>query len=191
MAKLIDILARELKVWPKFRRECIQSGEDSEIYFDGGSGDDLYVTERAEDGGLYGAVVTRAEWQAAVDTLNASKVVEWDGSGRPPAGTICEVLWNESRMEYLKTKVFGVNEHGQPIHRFDEGPKKYQYQADALRTASGTKTFRPVRTAEQVAAEEREKSVNEALSILPGEVRCKAVVGQAVQIMIDAGYRKP
>ena len=64
----------------------------------------------------------------------------------PPVGAVCEVLWNEGRMEYLRTKVFGVNEHGQPIHRFDEGPKKFKYQADPLVTVLGTRVFRPIRT---------------------------------------------
>lgn len=93
--------------------------------------------------------------------------------------------------------MFGVNEHGQPIHRFDEGPKKYQYQADVLRTASGTQVFRPIRTAEQVAAEEWDKARTEALNAMTAngktanepealwKFRLK-VVGE----MLDMGYRK-
>jgi len=71
----------------------------------------------------------------------------------PPVGTVCEVLWNEGRMEYLRTKVFGVNEHGQPIHRFDEGPNKFEYQADPLVTILGTRVFRPIRTERDVLIE--------------------------------------
>jgi hypothetical protein len=67
----------------------------------------------------------------------------------PPIGTVCEVLWNEGRMEYLRTKVFGVNEHGHPIHRFDEGPKKFEYQADPMVTILGTTVFRPLPTERQ------------------------------------------
>ena len=160
MAKLIDILARELKVWPDRAESISQSFYGMTFYVPiGGRVHKLNRNEISDDWRT--AAVTHSEWQAAVDALNAPKVVEWDGVGLPPVGTICEVLWNESRMEYLRTKVFGVNEHGQPIHRFDEGLKKYQYQADVLRTASGTQVFRPIRTAEQVAAEEREKAIKE------------------------------
>lgn len=121
-----------------------------------------------------------------------NKQDSWYGEGLPPVGTVCEVLWNESRVEYLRTKVFGVNEHGQPIHRFDEGPKKYQYQADVLRTASGTQVFRPIRTAEQVAAEEREKAIEEMVF---GVCGCEPDGGNTSAFMVcgflyDAGYRK-
>jgi len=64
--KLIDVLATELRNWPDKRATAMQSGEDEEIYFDGGSPDDFYVDTRAEDGGLSGAVVTRQEWEVAV-----------------------------------------------------------------------------------------------------------------------------
>lgn len=149
---------------------------------------------------------TRAECQAAVDALNqseldavlakneqlaaarAERIQAWNGEGLPPVGTICEVLWNESRMEYLITKVFGVNEHGQPIHRFDEGPKKYQYQADVLRTASGTQVFRPIRTDEQVAAEEREKAINEMM--MHGVDAGDSTIEYSCAALYDAGYRK-
>lgn len=143
-------------------------------------------------------------WAISSENLSAWYLIErpkkqeaWDGDGLPPVGTVCEVLWNESRAEYLRTKVFGVNEHGQPIHRFDEGPKKYQYQADVLRTASGTQVFRPIRTAEQVAAEEWDKARTEALNAMSAngktanepealwKFRLK-VLGE----MLDMGYRK-
>ena len=117
----------------------------------------------------------------------------WDGEGLPPVGTVCEVLWNESRMEYLITKVFGVNEHGQPIHRFDEGPKKYQYQADVLRTASGTQVFRPIKTAEQLAEEEKVAAIAEMRAVLMAASDRKSVTlveRLATVALYDAGYRK-
>lgn len=110
----------------------------------------------------------------------------WDGEGLPPVGTVCEVLWNEYHVEYLRTKVFGVNEHGQPIHRFDEGPKKYQYQADVLRTASGTQVFRPIKTAEQLAEEER-KSQLEVMHKIYMEGASEHKGGLAA--LYDAGYK--
>ena len=116
----------------------------------------------------------------------------WTGEGLPPVGTVCEVLWNESRMEYLRTKVFGVNEHGQPIHRFDEGPKKYEYQADVLVTTLGNKVFRPLRTPDQIAAHEREATIKEmvygACGCEPGDGTTTAFI--LCGLIYDAGYRK-
>lgn len=117
----------------------------------------------------------------------------WDGEGLPPVGTVCEVLWNESRMEYLITKVFGVNEHGQPIHRFDEGPKKYQYQADVLRTASGTQVFRPIKTAEQLAEEEKVAAIAEMQAVVMAASGCTvSTISECLAIvaLYEAGYRK-
>lgn len=173
MKRLVDILASDLKEWPE-GFELIHGY--------------MWVALSMRDYPSQewrNETVTRAEWQAAVDALNA---VKWDGVGLPPVGTICEVLWNESRMEYLRTKVFGVNEHGQPIHRFDEGLKKYQYQADVLRTASGTQVFRPIRTAEQVAAEEREKAIKEMM--MHGVDAGDSTIEYSCAALYDAGYRK-
>ncbi|MCG3026784.1 hypothetical protein L7Q76_03905 [Pseudomonas aeruginosa] len=108
----------------------------------------------------------------------------WSGQGLPPVGTVCEVLWNESRLEYLKAKVFGVNEHGQPIFRFEEGPKKFEYQADPLRTASGTQVFRPLPTPEQIAAEEREKAIEEMCFAE------ETLTVKQAKALFDAGYRR-
>lgn len=117
----------------------------------------------------------------------------WNGDGPPPVGTVCEVLWNESRLEYFKTKVFGINEHGQPIHRFEEGPKKYEFQADVLRTASGTQVFMPLKTPEQIAAEERLGHIATLVQHICADgafdVDDPEVTAAAAKIY-DAGYRK-
>lgn len=138
---------------------------------------------------LKGMAIIQPELDQAQKALaDHFRPVEWDGLGMPPVGTVCEVLWNESRVEYLRTKVFGVNEHGQPIHRFDEGPKKYQYQADVLSTASGTQVFRPIRTAEQVAAEERKAGVDEMMAVFDSNFEgCRR---DGIEAIWDAGYRK-
>lgn len=116
---------------------------------------------------------------------------EWDGEGPPPVGTICEVLWNESRLEYFKTKVFGINEHGQPIHRFEEGPKKYEFQADVLRTASGTQVFMPLKTPEQIEEEERSDFVRTLIKDLKiglgSEYNAYYEIGEELYRL---GYRK-
>ncbi|ALX94856.1 hypothetical protein AV650_15430 [Serratia fonticola] len=82
---------------------------------------------------------------------------EWNGEGLPPVGTVCEAIFNEASKTYYKTKVFGVNEHGQPIHRWEEGSKKFEYQASPLKSVIGSPVFRPIRTPEQIEAERRER----------------------------------
>lgn len=120
----------------------------------------------------------------------------WNGTGLPPVGTVCEALWNEASDTWLKSKVFGANEHGQPIHRWEEGPRIYEYQASPLHGPHGTAYFRPLRTPEQVAAEERDKARTEVLNAMAEagaadepqplwEHRLK-VVGE----MLDMGFRK-
>lgn len=80
--KLVDILARELKVWPEGVDSVWQSSFDNEIYFDADVRP-FYTSLNAEDSGDRGAVITQAEWQAAVDSLNAPKVVESESAGNP------------------------------------------------------------------------------------------------------------
>lgn len=111
----------------------------------------------------------------------------WNGEGLPPVGTVCEALWNTGRGEWLPVKVFGVNEHGQPIFRWEDGPEKYQYLAGPLTGPSGNKHFRPIRTPEQIAAEEREKAIKEMVEILGGLWASEA---EAAGFLYDAGYRK-
>lgn len=86
---------------------------------------------------------------------------EWSGEGLPPVGTICESMWNEAADKWLKAKVFGSNEHGQPIFRWEEGSKKYEYQASPLSGHRGNPYFRTIRTPEQIAAEKRDAAIKE------------------------------
>lgn len=72
--KLVDILARELKVWPE-GLECLSQIKGTGYIingkgFDGRAFDALQI---ADETLVAGAIVTRAEWQAAVDALNASE----------------------------------------------------------------------------------------------------------------------
>lgn len=116
----------------------------------------------------------------------------WTGEGLPPVGTECESMWNESRDEWFKAKVFGVNEHGQPIFRWEEGVKKYEYQASPLTGHRGNPYFRPIRTPEQIALEERDKVVSEMTeaSLYGHYAFTKAQAEIACRVLYDAGYRK-
>jgi len=96
--KLIDILARELKVWPQGVDAVEQSDLDCSL-FEYGRGIIGGVKTHAEDSRT--AKVTRAQWQAAVDALKVESAPAWVGVGLPPAGTVCIItphntLWGFS-----------------------------------------------------------------------------------------------
>lgn len=143
MAKLIDILARELKVWPDGYARLEQSMMGVVLY-------------RVPDGTLpvgfftisdnyRTSVVTRAEWQAAVDALNATKVVD----GLPAIGSRVFVYDPEGVLRY------GQGEDGEVVAHVEN--------TAVIRMSYGLGCFeaRCLRTAEQVAAEERDKVIKE------------------------------
>jgi len=191
--KLVDILARELKVWPE-GVSCLSQLQHNGAIINGKGydGREWARLQIAEDTPPAGVLVTEAEWQAAVDALNAPKVVEWEQGDIPTIGDRCEayILAETEKQGHQMNRWASGKFIGKALA--DNGGIALLVECDDgwTHVINGFSYVRPERTAEQVAAEERENTINEALSILPGEVRCKAVVGQAVQIMIDAGYQK-
>lgn len=183
--KLVDILARELKVWPDQYYQIYQdSGGNLNGTLSNGDLEDCNQEDLpfgpvsiAWDGN--NAVVDRAEWQAAVDALNAPKVVEWDGVGLPPVGSAsCEYLGAHKYDEWTVVNIFAHYGHTVFV---DFG--------DGWRAEEDSSRFRPIRTAEQVAAEDREKAVFEIAHILIDNRHESAEYHQAGRIY-DAGYRK-
>ena len=193
--KLVDILARELKVWPKMTEGGTRLEQDinnAVIEGDGCGTVDLFMlSERADD--QKGAHVSKSEWQDAVDALNAPKVVEWDGKGNPPAGSSIEYSigdgWYSCEVRYVLNR---DDYPGIALVAWCEHLGKDQYLSN-----DRDHKFRPTRTAEQVAAEEREKARTEVLNAMTAngktanepealwQFRLK-VVGE----MLDMGYRK-
>ena len=206
--KLVDILARELKVWPEGCSHIVQDHdgecwpstgeiESSKIFYDkewstDTDGEVEFYLEIASDFGS--AKVTRAEWQAAVDALNADKcehsyannigcpecgelnapkVVEWDGVGRPPIGMAsCEYLGAHKYDEWTVVNIFAHYGHTVFV---DFG--------DGWRAEKDSSRFRPIRTAEQAAAEE-------IRSIIESGLNGNKTMTMVVKEIIEAGYRK-
>lgn len=200
--KLVDILARELKVWPD---DWVVCSQDSDSYIAGYSDPDLMEFSKGnwlgENNFLHGdwlpnqdiaelasdyatAIVTRAEWQAAVDALNAPKVVEWDGVGNPPVGVDIECTfdswgyWRKGRVLYYGKQMIFMEQDG-------ESPDCRKFEGSM--NPDGIK-FRPVRTAEQVAAEEREKAIKEMM--MHGVDAGDSTIEYSCAALYDAGYRK-
>ena len=113
----------------------------------------------------------------------------WNGDGLPPVGEVCEALWHESRNEWLKTKVFGVNEHEQPVHRWEEGPKKFDYQASPLTGFGGKPYFRPIRTPEQIAEDNRQLEAVKMFNIFCEATGASGADMSGFHAMYDAGLR--
>ncbi|HHK5112801.1 TPA: hypothetical protein ACQT1Q_006751, partial [Pseudomonas aeruginosa] len=79
----------------------------------------------------------------------------WDGQGLPPVGTVCEyrhMIWPE----YRPCEIRYISEES--LVAYDDAQEQFYRTCDML--------FRPIRTPEQIAAEEREKAVGDmAMSI--------------------------
>ena len=168
--KLVDILARVLKAWPDACSSICQSFNDTKIFFGCGV-QPIDMSIQASD--HYDSVVTRAEWQAAVDALNAPKVVEWDGEGYPPIGLFCEYRGTESGI-WSGCEIVAVRNNAWIV--LGDG-----YETDFVTLES----LRPRRTAEQVAAEEIE-AIREFLIY----EHCDGGLIGIAKALHESGYRK-
>lgn len=130
----------------------------------------------------------RAEWQAAVDALNAPKVVEWDGDRLPPTGTVCEHFGTADHTNWIEVQVIG---HGH-VRFHDVAFFEYMYGTREHTVSYSTaNNFRPIRTAEQIAAEEREKgiqAIQDAYTYTVESCTHKILHSQAARLY-DAGCR--
>ena len=112
---------------------------------------------------------------AMIDLRNAIKrTQEWDG-GVPPIGTVCEYYWTGGE-EWRKCEVVA--------HYFASVIAVDVLDGTATRLHSGL--FRPIKTPEQIAAEERLQTIDEMLDLVGRYSTFKDVMSE----LYDAGYRK-
>lgn len=100
----------------------------------------------------------------------------WTGEGLPPVGTVCEMR----RTDY-------VDVDWQRIEFLCAGSKKAFFrdrEGHEWSRPLGDLKFRPIRTPEQIAAEERRAAIKEMIGHIGGSRRCEA------EVLYDAGYRK-
>ena len=112
----------------------------------------------------------------------------WSGVGIPAAGSICEVRqktpcessfdWEECRIAMINTGADGLPQ----VCTIDKrGDLAIYYPA------TDVVEFRPIRTPEQIAADEREAAVAEMLGLFGGTDSRDTYL---MQLLYDAGYRK-
>lgn len=107
----------------------------------------------------------------------------WSGEGLPPAGTVCEWLdpdsgrWLKSVIAFLSSWVIVVR----GICPHPDGPVDIAFDLNKIHPK-----FRPIRTPEQIAAEEREGSIHEMVDHLKRWNTVQDLCGD----LYDAGYRK-
>lgn len=204
--KLVDILALELTEWAGDVGAITQNKLTGELldYYHCPlrGGNEREVSSIADDAGeahdgASGAAVTRSEWQAAVDALNAPKVVEWDEVGLPPVGLDVEI--NRGNCTWIDGDEWQIGKTATVMASFlnsrDIEMASVQFPGGHCECILA-RCLSPIRTAEQVAAEEREAEDNEIMSRYLSLSDCeKGMLGRSperviIGLMRVIGYRK-
>lgn len=200
--KLIDILARELKAWPADGCSIHQGTQGNLFTVQNGC---LSIeVEKADDWML--AEVTRTQWQAAVDALKSEECAHdyankhgcpecgetaspaWDGVGSPPADVLIEMKHKNATAGWARPDFHEEQLAWVGRDHFVTADEKFGALSDYL--------FRPIRTPEQIAAEERENAAIELFSTInwndgkTGWDRMSEKRKDDYRKAIDAGYRK-
>ncbi|HBO6773231.1 TPA: hypothetical protein L4844_005409 [Pseudomonas aeruginosa] len=109
----------------------------------------------------------------------------WNGKGLPPVGIEAEVIWDGADIAYFRAKILAHDE-GRVVFRWCEGKRKGQYGSYAVLKFGSLPAFRPLRTPEQIAAEEREKAVGDMAMSIQGV----PYQYPTLYALFDAGYRR-
>ncbi len=97
----------------------------------------------------------------------------WNGQGLPPVGVECEyrhMIWPE----YRRCEIRYISDES--LVAYDNGQEQYYRTRDML--------FRPLLTPEQIAAEEREKAIEEMCFAV------ETLTVKQAKALFDAGYRR-
>lgn len=194
--KLVDILARELKVCPEGVESLSQSFGGMVFYVSSEvQVKTMFRAEISED--WRESAVTRAQWQAAADALKAESSPAWVGVGLPPIGIDVEVFagYSHPRFDrFIGHKVHIVAHdviNGVPVAVFRMPVDGDDTDQDYHAMVAGS--FRPIRTPEQIAAEDRMNSAKIFYSLVFPEGKWHKLDDSAREswaAIYDAGYRK-
>jgi hypothetical protein len=142
---------------------------------------------------FWNATIDDAKWSSgkgnpALPELIPRPSPAWSGEGPPPAGTVCE--YNLKAGPWFKCEIRYVLDN-------DQDPEADGWQAviwcphlekEQMAKASGF-NFRPIRTPEQIAADEREAFIDGIALLLGWDAKYDGAQRDAGKIF-DAGYRK-
>jgi hypothetical protein len=141
--------------------------------------------------------------QAFIPDRSVARPWSWGGEGLPPVGTVCEFAgFNPEETTFDDPS---VGDKITVIAHYLSGcieVAAFTYNCAAnfgsLQVAQGAHgCFRPIRTAEQVAADKRLHEIRNALTAIkagqssfPNDIVRGNITVAVVEAMIDAGYRK-
>ena len=116
---------------------------------------------------------------------------EWAGEGLPPVGTVCEAgIQHVSGPNNETRSVIWIEGHVIAYHAIKDKTYAWFAEDDGF-YPPGVFEFRPIRTPEQIAAEERDAASIELAGILSGHDQHIAVRDiEMAKYLYDAGYRK-
>lgn len=121
-------------------------------------------------------------------TFEARPQEAWDGQGLPPVGIEAEIIWDSTDVAYYRAKILAHDED-RVVFRWCEGESKGQYGSYAVLNFGILPTFRPIRTPEQIAAEERSKECDRIFFIL-SNVKREGNRSDMAEALYEAGYRR-
>lgn len=165
-------------------------------------GDDGFNFWRESSGRLvefWGAAIHRVDPHGFIknprECIPRPTTPQWSGEGLPPVGVVCRKCYN-SPDEYYNVKILAHDDHcgDVVIYRWIEGPLDGELDQSTmhLNMASGSNahwSFRPIRTPEQIAADEREAAIKEMTA--NHAKNSDALAGWAAYVYDTLGYRKP
>ena len=141
--------------------------------------------------GFAGVTIKMYPVYQAKSPKTPKKQEAWDGEGLPPEKCDCEVLWSSDTGEYVTATVL-AHDQGGAIVRYTSGKNKgcISEQIVGCFNFKGCQipNFRPIKTAEQLAEEEREKAIADMMEVTSDGISC---IGQDDALALyKAGYRK-
>lgn len=121
-------------------------------------------------------------YEAAMKHFNnaVKRPQEWDGEGLPPVGTVCEYLKHAKyKTTWIKVRVVFI---GGNLIVFEHGANSNEFSEQITEVS-----FRPIKTPEQIAAEERLHDIDEMMGVGNWHSR---TFKDVISALYDAGYRK-
>lgn len=149
---------------------------------------DVWIKSLGGNSGQYQAWL-RGHWEMGFGCMSQSyiqrppqQIDTWNSDSLPPVGKVCEY---KRAHEWQKVEVFAVkpNNNGSQTALFT-------YENGCWAGCAEPSLFRPIRTAEQIAADKRDEEVIEMMALNPDENPNRSLSKWLCEALYDAGYRK-